>query len=90
MTAANRLADPFASLVMAEILLEDFTLYPVTRTIFRLAARHFEPRLGSLDAIHVATALQHRPFDAFVTYDMQQAVAARKAGLPVVSPGMKK
>jgi predicted nucleic acid-binding protein len=87
MTATNRLVDPFASLVVAEILLEEFTLHPITRAIRRLAGRLFEPGLGSLDAIHVVTALEHRPFDAFVTYDERQAAAARKVGLPTVSPG---
>lgn len=78
------------SVAVAEILLEEFTLHPIDSAALRHAARFFEPDLGSLDAIHVVTAFERRPIDAFVTYDMQQATAARKAGLPTVSPGMKK
>ena len=43
--------------------------------------------LRSLDAIHLATALELRPeLDAFVTYDQRLADAARAHRLPVVSP----
>ena len=43
--------------------------------------------LRSLDAIHIATALELGPtLDAFVTYDDRLATAAREAGLPVVRP----
>jgi predicted nucleic acid-binding protein len=44
--------------------------------------------LRSLDAIHVASALRlGGEVEAFVTYDVHQAAAARLAGLPVASPG---
>jgi predicted nucleic acid-binding protein len=89
-TVTNRLADPLASLVIAEVLLEDLTLYPIARAGLRRAGRHFEPNLGSLDAIHLIAALELRPVEVFVTYDERQAAAARKAGLPIISPGMKK
>jgi predicted nucleic acid-binding protein len=47
-----------------------------------------DPLLRSLDAIHVATAVQLRPLlDAFVSYDHRQAAVAREVGLRVVSPG---
>jgi len=88
--ATKQLVDPLTSLVVAEILLEEFILHPIDGAALRRAARFFEPNLGSLDAIHVVTAFAHRPVDAFVTYDARQAQAARKAGLPIVSPGMKK
>jgi predicted nucleic acid-binding protein len=43
--------------------------------------------LRSLDAIHVASALELGPtLDAFVTYDDRLALAARQMGLPVVRP----
>lgn len=42
--------------------------------------------LRTLDAIHVATALQVGWIDAFVTYDDRLADAARAAGLRVVRP----
>jgi uncharacterized protein len=41
----------------------------------------------TLDAIHIATALElGASLDAFVTYDERLAEAAREAGLPVVAP----
>jgi uncharacterized protein len=46
-----------------------------------------EPALRTLDAIHVATAVDLHPIDSFVTYDVRQAAAARLAGLRTVSPG---
>jgi predicted nucleic acid-binding protein len=42
--------------------------------------------LRTLDAIHLATALEIGPIDAFVTYDDRLADAARLVGLPVVRP----
>ncbi|MHB8674390.1 MAG: type II toxin-antitoxin system VapC family toxin [Candidatus Limnocylindrales bacterium] len=45
------------------------------------------PELRTLDAIHLATAAELMPeIDAFVTYDLRLAAAARALGLPVVSP----
>jgi len=42
----------------------------------------------TLDAIHIATALEiGGELEAFVTYDGRQAEAAALAGLPVESPG---
>lgn len=44
--------------------------------------------LRALDAIHLASAMAlASDLDAFVTYDLRQADAARAAGLMVVSPG---
>jgi uncharacterized protein len=40
----------------------------------------------SLDAIHVATALQIPGLTAFVAYDTRLADAAAVAGLPVEAP----
>jgi uncharacterized protein len=51
------------------------------------AGRIFEPSLRSFDAVHLITALELRPIDAFVTYDQRQAAAADRAGLPTYSPG---
>jgi predicted nucleic acid-binding protein len=51
-------------------------------------AASLEPAgLRTLDAIHLATALEIRgEIDAFVTYDTRLADAARTHRLPVVSP----
>jgi len=54
----------------------------------KLAAAIGPPRLRSLDAIHLATALSIGDCpEAFVTYDERLAEAARAAGLNVLSPG---
>ena len=43
--------------------------------------------LRTLDAIHLASAIQVLPaLDAFVTYDDRLAAAARQLGLPVIRP----
>jgi uncharacterized protein len=42
--------------------------------------------LRTLDAIHLSTALEIGPIDAFVTYDDRLAEAALLVGLPVVRP----
>jgi predicted nucleic acid-binding protein len=84
MEATYRLAP---GLLRAEIFLEEFRIHPVEDDILRRAAALPYPHLGSLDAIHVATALALRPLAAFVTYDLRQAKAARMVGLPVRSPG---
>lgn len=45
------------------------------------------PSLGTLDAVHLASAIAlGSELDAFVTYDDRLAAAARAAGLPVVRP----
>ena len=46
-----------------------------------------EPALRTLDAIHVATAVDLHPIDSFLTYDERQAAAARLAGLRTLAPG---
>jgi predicted nucleic acid-binding protein len=76
-----------AKLVHTEIFLEELRIHPIEESILRQAAALLDPHLGSLGAIHVATALALRPIAAFVTYDKRQAAAARKVGLPVRSPG---
>ncbi len=80
--ATYRNVDLLECLRKAEMLLE-----VVERDTLRRAGTRFEPYLRSLDAIHVMTALDLRPIEAFMTYDKRQAAAARLAGLPTVSPG---
>ena len=57
--------------------------------ILHLAGTIGPPRLRSLDAIHLASALSigDDP-EAFVTYDERLAEAAREAGLNVLMPGI--
>src|SRR5947208_11592298 len=54
----------------------------------RARAGTLEPvSLRSLDAIHIATALElGADVDHFVSYDERQSVAAQQAGLTVVAP----
>jgi uncharacterized protein len=53
------------------------------------AAAFTAPLLRSLDAIHLATALQVvTELEAFVTYDERLLKAAGEVGLPVASPGV--
>ena len=71
----------------ADIILQEVALQPLSRLVVWRAGRSFDPHLGSLDAIHLMTALELPSISAFVTYDERQAKAARKAGLNVRSPG---
>lgn len=75
------------SLTKAAIFLQEIVQYPVDHRVLRRAGVIFDPWLRALDGIHVATAPDLRPIEAFVTYDERQAKAARKAGLPTVASG---
>lgn len=70
----------------AEQALAIIALTPVDERVLARAASLEPPRLRSLDAIHLATALSIDGLDALVTYDHRLADAAREAGLAVVSP----
>lgn len=74
-------------LARADELLETVTMAPVERLLLGEAGMMAEPWLRTLDAIHVITACCMEPVDAFVTYDVRQAAAARLAGLRTVAPG---
>jgi hypothetical protein len=79
--------DLSTSLRAAAFFLELLQLLPIRRATLRHAADFFEPKLHTLDAIHVVSAFEVRPIDLFVTYDKRQAKAARRAGLPTIAPG---
>jgi len=68
-------------------LLEAVALLAVDRPLLLAAGALAEPALRTLDAIHVAAALEASPVDGFVSYDERQAAAARLAGLRTVHPG---
>lgn len=68
-------------------LVDAVALRPVDRALLAGAGALAEPALRALDAIHVATAADLHPIDAFVTYDERQAAAARLAGLRTTAPG---
>lgn len=70
-----------------ERLLVDIELIPITAAILERAGEPFAPPQRALDAIHLATLLDlglERPL--LVTYDAEQATAARAAGIEVHSP----
>jgi uncharacterized protein len=54
------------------------------------AGRLAPPALRTLDAIHLATALELiLELEAFATYDQRLAEAAEAAGIPPVAPGAR-
>jgi len=74
-------------LARADLLLTRIDQVDVTRTVLEAASRLPDPALGSLDAIHIATALQlHQDLEALVTYDSRLAAAAGRQELPVLTP----
>jgi len=84
-TAARRST---AHLRRAEVLMADIALLAIDRQVVDAAARLQPTTLRTLDAIHVASALQlGSEVRSFVTYDRRLAAAALAAGLPVASPG---
>jgi uncharacterized protein len=73
----------------ARSVLEAVTLVEVSVAVFERAAFLEPPILRSLDALHLAAALEFGDeLKGFVTYDMQLAQAALRNGLHVISPGL--
>jgi predicted nucleic acid-binding protein len=68
-------------------LIDVLALCPLDRALLAGAGALAEPALRALDAIHVASAADLDPIEAFVTYDERQAAAARLAGLRTMAPG---
>jgi predicted nucleic acid-binding protein len=59
----------------------------LTSTVLARAMAYQVPRLGSLDAIHLASADPFRPeLTDLVTYDRELTRAAAELGFPVSSP----
>jgi len=72
----------------ARDLLAGLDLLPLTFTLLGEAAEVGDPRLRTLDAVHLASALSIREdLSAFVAYDSRLSDAAAAAGLPCVAPG---
>ena len=60
---------------------------PLSLAVVERAATLMPAEVRSLDAIHLASAIEvGSDLEAFVTYDRRMADAARGLGLPVVSP----
>lgn len=89
---AARLPDAEVAERRAAILdvLRGFSLIPITSPILERAAEPFPTALGSLDAIHLATALAIRgrlPGLTIATHDAELALAARSMGFSVEGAG---
>jgi predicted nucleic acid-binding protein len=93
-TIANRhLLEPWTAEALAKVqqkagqILGTLEILPVDRVILNRAMATFPTRIGSLDAIHLATALVWGeyvdPDLVFLTHDRQLAIAARACGLRV-------
>lgn len=70
-----------------QITHETFAIHPVTDRILKRAGETFPTVVGTLDAIHLATALSIREIeavDALLTHDFQLATAARSLGFAVM------
>ena len=69
-----------------ELIHSVFHIIPVSDRILSRAAESFPTVVGTLDAIHLATAIQIRDtvgLDAFLTHDTQLATAAAASGFTV-------
>jgi uncharacterized protein len=74
-------------LAQARAVLRGLGVIGLDDTLLTSAADLEDPRLRTLDAIHVAAAASlGEDLDAIVTYDHRMAAAARTVGLPVASP----
>ncbi|MYW66542.1 PIN domain-containing protein [Streptomyces sp. SID8379] len=59
----------------------------LTSTVLSRAMAYRTPRLGSLDAVHLASADPFRTdLTAFVTYELELTKAAEELGFPVTAP----
>jgi predicted nucleic acid-binding protein len=73
----------------AETLLTDVSLLPIDEQILAAAERLTPSSVGTLDAIHLATALRlagEDKLDALMTYDKRLAQGAKEHGLAVLAP----
>lgn len=69
-----------------EVIHDHFTLVPLTERILARAGESFPTVIGTLDAIHLATALHIRDttgLNIFLTHDTQLATAASASGFTV-------
>ncbi len=73
----------------AETLLADVSLLPIDEQTLAAAETLTPPGVGTLDAIHLATALRlaaEGGLDALMTYDKRLAQGAEEHGLAVLAP----
>ena len=70
-----------------DLVNDHFNIYPITEPVLSRAGETLPVPLGTLDAIHLATALfirEKRGLDTLLTHDTQLATAARSMGFKVV------
>lgn len=84
--ALGRTEAPDAAVRYAEEMLDRIALVAVDEPILEAAATAEPAGLGSLGALHLATARSLAGLDALVGYDRRLLSAAAAAGLPVLSP----
>jgi uncharacterized protein len=73
----------------ADALIRDVSLIPIDEGILDATETLAPPTVGTLDAIHLATAVRlskEGRLDALMTYDKQLADGAREHDLEVLSP----
>lgn len=80
--------DAQVAMLRRDVDLVDDTLHivPVTESLLTRAGESFPTVVGTLDAIHLASALVVQGsvgLDRLLTHDQQQAIAARSLGLQV-------
>lgn len=69
-----------------ETVVRPFRVLRLTEAMMQLAARLPHRHLGTLDALHIATALASGA-EGLLTYDVRQGEAGRTEGLIVTQPG---
>lgn len=80
-------ADP-DRLDRAQLLLEQLILLPLTSAIRRRAAAIKPPSTRSLDAIHLATALEiQADLHSMLSYDNRLTEGSKSVGIETFSPG---
>ena len=85
----QRLAARHGALPGAASLLTGVALIPLSEPLLAAAAELAPPALGTLDAVHLATALdldRAGLATTVMTYDRALAAAAAGHGLPVIAP----
>jgi uncharacterized protein len=75
-----------AALPAALLLLGGLDIMPLDQHVVARAQQLTDPGLRSLDAIHLATALEIGEVSAFVTYDVRLFKAAEAHGVPAIAP----
>ncbi len=77
------------ALAEADLILDDVLLIPIDESVLAAAETISPTSVGTLDAIHLATAVRlvkAGELDALITYDKRLANGAREHGITVLSP----